>query len=110
MSSKELGKVKWLTICSPYLILFRKFARVVVDNVKDSGEVQFHGVDDGTRVKADNWRKLRYVSAALMKLPPLCVLVRLERSPPPETESSVKIKYLYRVEGSFFSSCLSHVK
>lgn len=31
-----------------------KFARVVVDAVKDSGFVQFHGIDDGTRVKLDS--------------------------------------------------------
>ena len=78
-----------------------------MDNVKESGEVQFHGVDDGTRVKADNWRKLRYISAALMKLPPLCVSVRLERSPPPETESSVKINFLYHKKGSLPQSSLS---
>ena len=62
-------------------------------------------MDDGTRVKADNWRKLRYVSAALMKLPPLCVTVKL-RSPAPES-GSVKINYLYHKKGSLPPSTLS---
>ena len=64
--------------------------------------VQFHGVDDGTRVREDNWRMLRYVSAALMKEPPHGVMVQLERTEkplPPETES-VKINYLYQGQGS----------
>ena len=64
-----------------------------MDEVGDSGAVQFHGVDDGTRVKLDDWRKLRYLPAGLTKLPPHCVTVKLGRAPPPETEV-VKIQYL----------------
>ena len=69
-----------------------------MDDVKASGVVKIHGIDDGTRLKVDDWRELRYVSAALMKQPALCVTVRLERSPPPDTES-VKIKYLGHRKG-----------
>ena len=68
-----------------------------MDAVNDAGAVLFHGVDDGTRVKLDSWRELRYLSAALMKHPPLCVTVRL-KSPPPETES-VEINYLGHSKG-----------
>ena len=49
-----------------------------MDVVKDSGVVQIHGVDDGTRIKVADWRELRYISAGLMKLPPLCVMVKLK--------------------------------
>ena len=77
-----------------------------MDSVRDSGVVQFHGVDDGTRVKVSDWRQLRYISAGLTSLPPHCVTVKLGRAPPPETEL-VKIHYLGSREGSIPSSCLS---
>ena len=56
-----------------------------MDKVTDSG-VSFHGVDDGTRVKENDWRELRYITAGLMKFPPHGVMVKLERPPPPDTE------------------------
>ena len=77
-----------------------------MDSVRDSGVVQFHGVDDGTRVKLDDWRKLRYISAGLTKLPPHSVMVKLESPEAPETEL-VKIQYLGIREGSIPSPCLS---
>ena len=85
--------------------MFRKFARVVVEAVKDSGAVQFHGVDDGTRLKVDDWRELRYIPASLVRQPPLCVMVKLERPPPRDTEE-VEVKYLGHRKGSSPSSCL----
>ena len=69
-----------------------------MDVVKDSGVVQIHGVDDGTRIKVADWRELRYISAGLMKLPPLCVMVKL-KGLAPETEE-VKIIYLGHRKGS----------
>ena len=60
--------------------------------------VQIHGVDDGTRIKVADWRELRYISAGLMKLPPLCVMVKL-KGLAPETEE-VKIIYLGHRKGS----------
>ena len=77
-----------------------------MDAVRDSGVVHFHGVDDDTRVKVDDWRELRYITAGLMKFPPHSVMVRLERPLPPETEV-VKIQYLGSRKGSIPSSCLT---
>ena len=77
-----------------------------MDSVGDAGDVQFHGVDDGTRVKVDDWRELRYISASLMSFPPHSVMVKLESPEAPETEL-VKIQYLGIREGSIPSPCLS---
>ena len=74
--------------------------------MRDSGVVQFHGVDDGTRVKVSDWRQLRYISAGLTSLPPHCVTVKLGRAPPPETEV-VKIQYLGSRKGARPSSWLT---
>ena len=73
-----------------------------MDSVGDSGVVQFHGVDDGTRVKVDDWRELRYISAGLMSFPPHSVMVKLERAPPPDSEL-VKIQYLGSRKGAIIS-------
>ena len=70
-----------------------------MDSVGDAGDVQFHGVDDGTRVKLKEWRELRYLPAGLTNFPPHCVTVRLGRAPPPETEV-VKIQYLGSRKGA----------
>ena len=70
-----------------------------MDSVGDSGVVQFHGVDDGTRVKVDDWRELRYFSASLMSFPPHSVMVKLERAPASDSEV-VKIQYLGRRKGA----------
>ena len=69
-----------------------------MDSVGDAGDVQFHGVDDGTRVKVDDWRELRYISADLMMQPPLCLMVKL-KGLAPETEE-VKIIYQGHRKGS----------
>ena len=73
-----------------------------MDSVGDAGDVQFHGVDDGTRVKVDDWRELRYISAGLMSFPPHSVMVKLERAPPPDSEL-VKIQYLGSRKGALIS-------
>ena len=70
-----------------------------MDSIGDSGVVQFHRVDDGTRVKVDDWRELRYFSASLMSFPPHSVMVKLKRAPPTHSET-VKIQYLGRRKGA----------
>ena len=60
-----------------------------MDSVGDSGEVKFHGLDDGTRVKTD-WMWLRYLPPSLLHHPPLNLTVRLNSAPPVDAEA-VKI-------------------
>ena len=73
--------------------MFRRVARVVVDSVRDSGEVKFHDVDNGSQDSIDHWSQLRYLSPSLVQLPPHCLTVRLNSVPPSNTET-VKIIYL----------------
>ena len=65
-----------------------------MDVVRDSGVVQIHGVDDGTRIKVDDWRELRYISAAQMKCCPYGIMVRLVRPERSPQTGEVRIKYL----------------
>ena len=63
-----------------------------MDSVEDSGQVRFHGLDDGTRVKTE-WRSLRYLPSSLSQQPPLSLTVRITGAPPADTEA-VKIFHI----------------
>ena len=66
---------------------------MTVDYIKEeTGEVKFHGIDDGTRVKLDDWRLLRYLPSSLLQYPPHRVTVRMVSPQPPGAEV-VKIIY-----------------
>ena len=78
-----------------------------MDSVRSSGVVQIHGVDDGTRVKVEDWRELRYASAGMMKSRPRAVMVRLQRPERSPQTGEVSVKYLGDRGGSVSLSSLS---
>ena len=64
-----------------------------MDSVRDSGGVEFHGVDDGSQAIVDHWSQLRHFPPGLLEQPPHCLIARLNSPQQPRTKA-VQIIYL----------------